>query len=123
MRPRGPLLWEVQGPRGTSYLFGTIHTGFEADKELPTWVWDKLGACDTFVMEADLGQIDLAELTRRAALPAGQSLAAMMGPDDWRDLLELTGLPPSSLQGQQPWFALTLVLQRLYPTPVPLDLA
>ena len=120
---RGPLLWEVQGEHAPSYLFGTIHAGFRADKELPGWVWDKLRACDTFVMETDLGEVDTAEMSRLSALPAGQSLAAMMGPDDWKDLIDLTGMPESTLSTHQPWFAATLVLQRLYPTPVPLDLA
>jgi hypothetical protein len=58
-----------------------------------------------------------------ASLPEGESLAAMVGPDEWRELVELTGLPESTLRGHRPWFAATLVLQRLHPTPVPLDLA
>jgi uncharacterized protein YbaP (TraB family) len=120
---RGPFLWEVQGARSSSYLFGTIHAGFEAESELPAWVWDKLGACDTFVMEADLGTVDAAELGRMASLPEGQSLSSMMGRSDWKELVELTGMPESTLRAHQPWFAVTLVLQRLYPTPVPLDLA
>jgi uncharacterized protein YbaP (TraB family) len=120
---RGPLLWEVQGRNGPSYLFGTIHAGFQADRELPAWVWDKLEACDTFVMEADIEKLDVMEMTRLASLPDGKSLSDMLEPGDWRALLDLTGLPESSLRTRQPWFAVTLVLQRLYPTPVPLDLA
>jgi uncharacterized protein YbaP (TraB family) len=120
---RGPLLWEVQGEQAPSYLFGTIHAGYRADRELPGWVWDKLRDCDTFVMETDLGHLGAGEMARLSALPDGQSLAEMMGPDDWRELVQLTGMPETSLRGQQPWFAATVVLQRLYPTPVPLDLA
>jgi uncharacterized protein YbaP (TraB family) len=120
---RGPLLWEVQGDAAPSYLFGTIHAGYRADRELPSWVWNKLGACETFVMEADLTHLGAAEMAQRSALPDGQSLAAMMGPDDWKELVDLTGIPEGTLRGHQPWFAATVVLQRLYPTPVPLDLA
>lgn len=120
---RGPLLWEVQGQNGSSYLLGTIHAGFQADKELPAWVWDKLEACDTFVMEADIEKLDVMEMTRLASLPDGKSLSDMLAPGDWKALVDLTGLPESSLRSRQPWFAVTLVLQRLYPTPVPLDLA
>lgn len=120
---RGPFLWELQGPRAPSYLFGTLHLGFRADQELPDWVWDKLSACDTFVMETNLGSVDLLEVTRLASLPEGQSLSEMLPADNWQELVEMTGLPESSLQSRQPWFASQLVFQHLYPTPVPLDLA
>ena len=120
---RGPFLWELQGPRAPSYLFGTLHLGFRADQELPDWVWDKLSACDTFVMETNLSSVDLVEVTRLASLPEGQSLSEMLPADNWQELVEMTGLPESSLQSRQPWFASQLVFQHLYPTPVPLDLA
>ncbi len=120
---RGPFLWELQGPRAPSYLFGTLHLGFRADEELPDWVWDKLSACDTFVMETNLSKVDVLEVTRLASLPDGQSLAEMLPADNWQELVELTGLPESALQSRQPWFASHLVFQHLYPTPVPLDLA
>ncbi|HWM88566.1 MAG TPA: TraB/GumN family protein [Kofleriaceae bacterium] len=120
---RGPLLWEVQGPRASSYLFGTLHLGFRADRDLPDWVWDKLRACDTFVMETNLSKVDVLEVTRLASLPDGQSLADMLPTEDWQELVQLTGLPESTLQSRQPWFASHLVFQQLYPTPVPLDLA
>jgi uncharacterized protein len=120
---RGPLLWEVQGPRAPSYLFGTFHVGFRADRDLPAWVWAKLGACDTFVMETDLAGVDMVELARLASLPDGQSLSEMLPGENWRELVALTGLPESSLRSRQPWFAAHLVFQHLYPTPVPLDLA
>jgi uncharacterized protein len=120
---RGPLLWEVQGRAGSSYLFGTLHLGFRADRELPAWVWDKLRACDTFVMETDLAKVDLLEVTRLASLPDGQSLADMLPREHWQELVEMTRLPESSLRSRQPWFASHLIFQQLYPTPVPLDLA
>lgn len=120
---RGPFLWELQGPRAPSYLFGTLHLGFRADQELPDWVWDKLTACDTFVMETNLGKVDLVEVTRLASLPEGQSLSEMLPRDNWQELVEMTGLPESALRSRQPWFASHLVFQHLYPTPVPLDLA
>jgi uncharacterized protein len=120
---RGPFLWELQGPRAPSYLFGTVHLGFRADRDLPRWVWDKLRACDTFVMETNLSKVDLTEVTQMATLPEGQSLADMLPADKWNRLVELTGLPESTLRSRQPWFASQLVFQRLYPTPVPLDVA
>jgi hypothetical protein len=120
---RGPFLWELQGPRAPSYLFGTLHLGFRADHELPDWVWDRLSACDTFVMETNLSKVDVVEVARLASLPEGQSLSEMLPPDNWQELVEMTGLPESALRSRQPWFASQLVFQHLYPTPVPLDLA
>ena len=120
---RGPLLWELQGPRAPSYLLGTMHLGFQADRDMPGWVWDKLRDSDTFVMETDLEKIDAGEVARLASLPDGQSLADMLPADRWRELVALTGVPETALRSRQPWFATSLVFQRLYPTPVPLDLA
>lgn len=120
---RGPFLWEVQGAGGPSYLFGTIHAGFHADKELPPWVWDKLDASDTFIMELDPTSIPLVEMMKLGQLPEGQSLEQMLGPKDFQALVDLLGTPADSLKRLQPWAALLLVTQRLYPTPLPLDLA
>ena len=88
---RGPFLWEVPGAAGPSYLFGTIHVGFQADRELPGWVWDRLSSCDTFVMEMDLASVDALEVARMSMLPEGQSLEAMLGPEDWQRLVDAIG--------------------------------
>ena len=120
---RGPFLWEVQGAGGPSYLFGTIHAGFHADKDLPPWVWDKLDASDTFIMELDPTSIPLVEMARLGQLPDGKSLDEMLGAKDFGQLVELLQTSGDSLKRLQPWAALLLVTQRLYPTPMPLDLA
>ena len=120
---RGPFLWEVQGASGPSYLFGTIHAGFDADKELPAWVWDKLEASDTFIMELDPTTISVVELARLSQLPEGKSLDQMLGERDFAALVELLETSAGSLKRLQPWSAILLVVQRLYPTPLPLDLA
>ena len=117
---RGPLLWEVQGKAGPSYLLGTIHAGFRAD-ELPPWVWDKLASCRTFVMETDISAVNPAEVTGMEILPVGQSLEQLLGKKDFDQLVELVGLPPATVARLQPWVAYSAVLQRLYPTPEPLD--
>lgn len=121
----GPFLWEVKGTDGPSYLFGTIHAGFQGDKELPPVVWDRLAAVDGFVMEADLTSVSPMALMQRAALPDGQRLDALLGEADWKKLIALVGagVPHSSLKLLAPWFAYSLVIQTLYPTPTPLDLA
>jgi uncharacterized protein len=120
---RGPMLWEVQGAGGPSYLFGTIHAGFHADKELPAWVWDKLDSSDTFIMELDPSSIPIVELAKLGQLPEGTSLDQMLGAKDFEALARLLDTSGESLKRLQPWAALLLVTQRLYPTPMPLDLA
>jgi uncharacterized protein YbaP (TraB family) len=120
---RGPFLWEVQGAAGPSYLFGTIHAGFHADQELPAWVWDKLDGAETFIMELDPTTIPVSELARMSQLPEGKSLDAMLGPEDWTALTSLVDAAPDSLKRLQPWAVFLLITQKLYPTPVPLDLA
>jgi uncharacterized protein YbaP (TraB family) len=120
---RGPMLWEVQGAHGPSYLFGTIHAGFQADRDLPAWVWDKLDAADTFIMELDPTTIPIVEMAKLGQLPEGKSLDQMLGEKDFAVLVRLLETSAESLKRLQPWAALLLVTQRLYPTPVPLDLA
>jgi hypothetical protein len=122
---RGPLLWRIETPAGASYLFGTIHAGFQADRELAPVVWDRLAEADAFVMEADLNAVSPIEVMKRAALPKGQALDALLGSDDWARLRGVVGpnLPEASLKVLAPWFVYSLVLQTLYPTPMPLDLA
>lgn len=117
---RGPLLWEVQGKSGPSYMLGTIHAGFRAD-ELPPWVWDKLASCRTFVMETDISAVNPLEVTGMELLPEGQSLEQMLGKKDFDQLVGLVGLPATTVARLQPWVAYSAVLQRLYPTPEPLD--
>lgn len=118
---RGPFLWEVQGDAGPSYLFGTIHVGFQADRELPGWVWDKLASCDTFVMEMDLTSVNPFEIARMSSLPEGQSLETMLGPEDWKRFVDAVGAPPATLARLQPWAATLFLVQKWYPTPMPLD--
>lgn len=122
---RGPLLWQVDGAGGPSYLFGTLHAGLSADREISPVVWDKLAAADTFYMEADVTAAAPGEMMRRASLPAGQSLDKMLGKSDWNKLVKLVGrgVPARSLKPLQPWMVYSLVIQMLYPTPRPLDLA
>src|SRR5690349_16614938 len=57
-----PFLWTSEKGGKQSYLFGTIHTGVDARKELPKEVWDAFDKAPCFVMEADLQAVDMAEI-------------------------------------------------------------
>jgi hypothetical protein len=85
---RGALLWEVQGKGGASYLFGTIHAGFQADRELPAWIWERLDACDTFIMEVDPTSVSPLQIMETGTLPKGESLEVVLGEKDWKALLD-----------------------------------
>jgi uncharacterized protein YbaP (TraB family) len=120
----GPFLWQVDGAAGPSYLFGTIHIGVDPTRELPALVWDKLEAAREIAIEADMTAADPTELDRLESLPAGESLEKLLGAADWKRLrAALSGLPIRTLRARAPWFAYSLVMQGLYPTPTPLDLA
>jgi uncharacterized protein len=123
---RGPLLWEVKGEAGTSYLFGTIHVGYDAYRELPDLVWRLLERAEVVVIEADLRAMRLEEVTRLSLLPENAgTLREALGPADFERLLALLGgaVPASAVEPLRPWAAYSLALSALHPTPIPLDKA
>lgn len=122
---RGPFLWEVQGDRGPSYLFGTIHIGYDPYRRLPEVVWNALASSDVVVLEADLRAIEPDVVAELSALPEDESLREKLGPRAWERLLALLDgtVPASAVEGLRPWVVYTMVLQALHPTPIPLDKA
>ncbi|HTM19993.1 MAG TPA: TraB/GumN family protein [Kofleriaceae bacterium] len=124
-----PLLWQVTAPGGAhSHLLGTMHLGFDYE-DLPPVVWQRFGDSTAVVVEMDARQMNgaaAAMVKERSQLPAGQSLRSMVGEDGWKHMLETIGelpVPEEMLDHMQPWAAMQLVLARLYPTVLPLDLA
>jgi hypothetical protein len=61
-----PFLWKAKKGAQQSWLFGTIHLGIDAERELPKEVWDAFNASDCFVMEANPADISLAEVAKYA---------------------------------------------------------
>jgi uncharacterized protein YbaP (TraB family) len=118
--PAAPALWTVHGPKGTAYLFGSIHI-------LPPnmeWHTPKIAAAlkasDTFVFEIpmdDSTKARIADFVRdNAFLPKDQSLPALLNDEarkDYRDVLALTHVSPDQLVDKRPWFA-ALVLDVSY---------
>ncbi len=119
-----PLLWEVTSPGGkSSWLLGTMHLGFDYE-DLPPVVWQKLGASVSVVLELDPREMNPAAVQARTALPEGQSLRKLLGEPSWEKLkVAAGGIPEMILDRLQPWAAAQLVLARLHPTVMPLDLA
>jgi uncharacterized protein len=113
--PGQPLLWEAKGPKGTVWLYGTIHTGGE--KLVPAAAWDALDKSKRFAMETDLDSIDQNELMMRGLLADGQSLDQLLKPEAWKTLVARVGhmVPENILKKFKPWLAMLMVVQTMLP--------
>lgn len=119
-----PVLWEVSGPRGTSYLFGTMHFGVSAE-DLPGEVLDAMSHSKVFVLESDPTTADPRDLADMMMLPPGPSLAEQLGPERWNALRELLGnqFEEHVARRLQPWVLEAVVIQTLLPKENPMDVA
>src|SRR5690348_737881 len=82
-----PLLWSAEKDGRTTYLFGTMHTGIDAQARLPPVVWAKLDAARAFAMETDLDDPKAAD-----AVPASAgSLRDALGDAYWHKLEDALG--------------------------------
>ena len=119
-----PFLWVVPHDAGNSYLFGTMHLGADAERQLNPVVWEKLAETTTFVMEADVGSANPLTMMNAAMLPAGQSLDTLLGPQLWQKLVKQVGgtVPEMALKRFKPWFAVVTITQTLLPPGTPMDL-
>lgn len=108
--PRGPALWKVSDADTTIYLFGTVHA-------LPpgiVWMDDRIAnahaASDEYVTEVETGpDSGISQgLQSRAILPPGQTLRAMLPPQDlagYEQALTSLGLPLTTFDRYEPWYA------------------
>lgn len=115
-----PALWTVHGPKGTAYLFGSIHI-------LPpnmNWHTPQIDAAmkasDVFVFEIpmdDSTKTDIADFVRdNGTLPAGTTLPSLLNPKalkNYNAALTLAHVPPMVLENRRPWLA-ALVLDVSY---------
>ncbi len=114
---KAPFLWEVAKGKDRSYLFGTVHVGIDADKDLPLSVWKAFGDSPCFVMEADQSQIDARALLAMAKLPPGERLEDKVSPEVWdRIERDLEGeMPEGLIATSKPWFVTILYIQKQMP--------
>lgn len=82
-----PLLWSVEKTGTTTYFFGTMHAGIDAETRLPEVVWNKLESGKAFAMEADLDDPKAAAMIR----PTASSLRDALGADYWKKLEDAIG--------------------------------
>jgi uncharacterized protein YbaP (TraB family) len=111
-----PALWTVHGPKGTAYLFGSIHI-LPPNMEWRTpKVAAAMKAADTFVFEIpmdDSTKAQIADFVRENAfLPKNLSLPALLNDEarkDYRDALAISGVSPAALVDKRPWFAALVI--------------
>jgi uncharacterized protein YbaP (TraB family) len=112
-----PLLWEVTKGKDKSYLFGTVHVGVDADKDLPKSVWSAFSDSSCFVMEADQAEIDPRALMAMAKLPAGVKLSDKVSGEVWQKIRSELGstMPEELLLRSEPWFVTIVYMQKHLP--------
>jgi len=111
-----PAIWTVHGPKGTAYLFGSIHIlPPNMDWQTPK-VSAALKAADTFVFEIpmdDSTKAHIADFVRdHAFLPKDTALPSLLDAqarDDYRKALDVSGVNPALLVDKRPWFAALLI--------------
>src|SRR5580693_6116843 len=104
--------WTVRGAHNTVYLLGSVHVLKPEDSALPDEVQRAYTQAKTLVLEVNLNDLNAASMlsasVQFASLPAGQTLATVLGSELNRNFVahaEALGVDPEVLQGFQPWFA------------------
>jgi uncharacterized protein YbaP (TraB family) len=122
-KPGDPFLWSVEQGGARSYLFGTVHVGVDAERDLPKVVWRSFQEAKCFVMESDQGAVRGDGLASMIMLPADQRLDGLVKPATWAKLQAKlrTRLPSEQLAQMQPWFVAIVYLQTLLPVGEPMD--
>src|SRR5882757_4159077 len=96
-----PFLWQVQGPKATHYLLGSVHLLPESADELPAGIQDAYDAADGVVFETDIGAIGQpqVQIAMLAAARSQQGLKAEIGDRMYAQLVKRTaqiGMPVSA---------------------------
>lgn len=107
---RGPAIWKVSDKDTTIYLFGTVHALPKDEKWFAGPVERAFNASNELVTEIPMGEAgaDAQAIASRALLPKGQSLRALMKPDDrkqFEEALVSLGLPVEAMDRFAPWYA------------------
>lgn len=104
-----PFLWQVQGPKTTHYLLGSVHLLPQGADELPSGIQDAYDASDGVVFETDIGAIEQpqVQIALLAAARSQQGLKAEIGEQMYAQLVRHAariGMPVSACDPFRPWF-------------------
>jgi len=115
-----PYLWRVERYGRTSYLFGTIHVGLDAEAALGPAGREALDGARRVFVEMDMTSLDTVDeftmgAIRRAEMPPDRSLRVLLRGDSWRRLAALHAgrLTPEELERLEPWFVSQWTLPRM----------
>lgn len=115
-----PLLWAAHKDGKTTHLLGTMHVGFNAEKQLPGWVWDKVRAAKSFAVETDISD---PALSSAAVRRDGKNLRQELGEEHWSKLEKLLGAPTARATLNMTPGAVTSLLEiKGLPPAMPMDL-
>lgn len=116
------LLWKVEGADSV-YLYGTIHRGVDARKELPPKVWEIFKECKTCITEADVKALSPSRMLALGQLPKGKSLYSMLTSEAWARIQKDLGksIPLTVLKKLRPWVVMTIYTMQFLPATPSVD--
>jgi uncharacterized protein YbaP (TraB family) len=113
-------LWQIRDADTRVWLLGSIHLLRESDYPLPGPIREAYAEADALVMELDMDDLDSAMVSAvmfsRGTPPEGETLASLMGPEDYaraRRAAAAAGIDLDRLQGAEPWYAALTLTQML----------
>ena len=108
------LFWQVDTPRATVYLLGSMHLASPDLYPLRADIMTAFNKADALAVELDISGARSLEIQQRmlerGTYPDGRSLQDELSPATWSELsrrLELTGLPPMLMQSLKPGLVIT----------------
>ncbi|MEO8314084.1 MAG: TraB/GumN family protein [Pseudomonadota bacterium] len=112
------VFWEVSGKRNTVYLLGSVHVLKSTDAALPSVVEAAYLDAETIVEELDpvaaAAEMAGGAVLKLQALPEGQTLAGVLGPELHARLQKeaaLLHIDMDFLSRIQPWYVALMVMQ------------
>lgn len=115
-----PFLWRIKSESGDSYLFGTVHLGFDLEKDGPSVILERFAESDRFVTETDLSRAPTV-ISRYLTLPEGETLSGKLSKEDWALLEERVG-DADSFDRQYPFVVVSKLMMELPPDRNPFEI-
>ncbi|MCP5044940.1 MAG: TraB/GumN family protein, partial [bacterium] len=114
------LLWEVTGPKGSLFLFGSVHLGEPSNYPLPPPIESAFARSESLIVEFDIttpaAQREVSALMEQlGTLPPGEHIADHISPAAYRRLeaaFEDLGVPIRNFTGLKPW-SLAMIVSML----------
>ncbi|MCP4037193.1 MAG: TraB/GumN family protein, partial [bacterium] len=114
------LLWEVTGPKGSLFLFGSVHLGEPSNYPLPAPIESAFARSESLIVEFDIttpaAQREVSALMEQlGTLPPGEHIADHISPAAYRRLeaaFEDLGVPIRNFTGLKPW-SLAMIVSML----------